>query len=680
MATRVDFECQKKDFETRSFRTTIADISPSMPQQTTRRYVLCRRVVYVLIPAVTLLIKVNSFDSAILKLPVLLLLSTLAAALYASEMFATGRFGWRRTPVDMALFGFGALIVLSHILNPREHANESLALWVSFLLCYAAGSQLFREKTDLQHLTDVIAATAVVVCAVGFVQYFFADRLMLEFYLGADHRISGTLGNSTFLGAFVVIVLPFLSFRALEGRIGRRRRVVFSVLATCLILVLLLSQSRSSIVACIIAMMLSGLLVVEKRAKLAATAGVILLLAALVAAALTPNLLSRFSSAFDFDAGSTLARRTFFWSAAWGAFLASPISGHGAGSFETAILPYRAPDYWMVKSEDIVPHAHNELLELAVEFGFAGPALFLLIMALAVRNGVRCTITGRPQERLLAAGMVAALVGTLLDNIVGVSLRQPPTGALAWIIAGMLSSMPFAPEENTVHARAFHAPRWLSLAPVVVWAVFAVSYTSSQLAVINADSENMAGFVARGQGRADVALNGFRAAAELNPRMRQYLSNYALELLKAGRFEDALLQVRRLRESSPHYPKSNLVEAIALLSLNRPAEALESIQRELKLRSHPEAYFIESLIHQNLGNRPAQRDALKASLSASIKGKLDYQVGTVGLTLATLCDTEQERTEARVLLERLQATFPDRREIAAALSAIAGNPDKGVGR
>ncbi len=83
-------------------------------------------------------------------------------------------------------------------------------------------------------------------------------------------------------------------------------------------------------------------------------------------------------------------------------------------------------------------------------------------------------------------------------------------------------------------------------------------------------------------GRIDDALAQYTEALRLDPADAEAHANIGLLLYLAGRPEDALASVDRALETSPDYPEALFFRGVILLrGLDRPADAIESLQRYL---------------------------------------------------------------------------------------------------
>jgi tetratricopeptide (TPR) repeat protein len=134
-----------------------------------------------------------------------------------------------------------------------------------------------------------------------------------------------------------------------------------------------------------------------------------------------------------------------------------------------------------------------------------------------------------------------------------------------------------------------------------------------------------------------------------------------------------------LQAISPNYPKSYLVQAASLLSLNKSSEALESIEKELKLRNHPEAYHVQSLIYRKLADSANEQASLENVLRSNIKGRITFQIDYACNRLTALSIAKNDCQRIRAIFEELIREFPDNPAVPRNLAAVymcLGEEDK----
>lgn len=627
---------------------------------------LLRGILYLLLASTTLVIAINANDSSVAKTPFLVLLASLMVIGFAAQAIWNGKIELRRSRADIPVVLMLGLMLVSTTYAPdRWTSLRALAIWLSFIICFFAGSQLFASQPDLTRLIRIIAAIASVVCAVGLIQYSFADKLYLNFFIGIDRRVSSTLTNATYLSGYIVLLFPTLLAFALAKRRTPRERLLFGLLLCALVFLLVATSTRSSLIAFVVS--IAMFVVLTRRARKTSIWAAGAIVAALsIALYLSPTMVRRIDYAFSQDPSSSFARRLYFWQAGFDAFKAAPLVGHGIGSLETAVLQYRSPEYWIVKSEDVVPHAHNEFVETAVDLGGFGVVLYLAILVTVVAAAVKTRARENPQEKLMAVGLLCSLVAILVDNLANMSLRVVPVGATAWLLMGVLAAQPFRKEPDM--SVAVHIPKLVALLPLLAWIAFAVWYTGEESRIYKSEAYLIKGIFEEQNGGFAASIPEFESSVTQNPHNLLARSNLILASLRIGHASEALQSSEQLRALSSRYPKVNLMEAAALIGMRQYKEALESINRELALRTHPEAYDYQAVAFRGLSDRAGELSALEGLLNACIKGQMPYAFELVAARTQELARTEQDNRHLKGIFEHLFSLFPSNRDIGLALA------------
>ncbi|MBM2840508.1 MAG: hypothetical protein HW412_1036 [Bacteroidetes bacterium] len=626
-------------------------------------------IVYLLLASTTWIVSINSYDSGILKGPVLVLFASLLVALFLAQAIWKRKFEFRSSPANTMVLLFLFLTLASTIYTRHDwESRQAITLWVPFVTCFFAGSQLLATKEDFTRLMIALAAIASLVCVVGLVQFFFREELFLDFFIGEGRRVTSTLANAVYLSAYVILLFPILlSFTVARER-KPRSRWMLGVLLCGLAFLLIATSTRSSIAAFIVSIALFSILSkrVKKKAFILSAAGVLIAMGSAVY--LSHGVVERIENVFRNEATSTLARRWYFWDAGYKAFRDAPFLGHGIGSYEAVMLEYRSPDYWVAKSEDVVPHAHNEVIETAVDLGVVGLLVYLMIAGTVLVSGLRKRSKETADNRLLRIGLSCSLIAIFVDNLVNMSLRVEPVGAHAWLFMGVLASMSLRSEPKS--AVTINLPRAVAVLPLGLWMIFAFWYGSRQADIYKADSHIIKGILAGEASDFAASVNEYRIAVTLNPHSLVARSNLALALLRTGRAGEALQAAEELQSLSPRYPKLNLIQAAALVSLRRNTEALEKIKMELTLRSHPDAYFYQAIAFKGLSDTTGELSALEHLLLASLKARILYQPAFVPQRLKELAHSEEDIKRFKNIYEQLYTLFPSDRSTVTTLAAL----------
>lgn len=625
-------------------------------------------IVFLLLGSTTLVITVNSYDSGIAKTPLLVLCASLLVVVYVAQTIRREKLEFRKTPADLPVLAFMVVMITSTSYSQDLWSSQqALMVWIPFIICFFAGTQLFAGQKELDKLIQAAAIAASMVCLVGLVQFFFNEELFLDFFIGKDRRVNSTLTNATYLSGYIALLFPtLLAFAIAEERKPWKRWSLIMLLSG-LAFILFVTLTRSSIAAFALSMILFGILSQHAKKKTFVWAAAVIVIASAILF-LSPILTKRIEESFKSDANSSFARRTYFWTTGYEAFKASPYFGHGIGSYWTVMLDYRSPEYWVVKSEDVVPHAHNELVETAVDLGAAGVIAYLAILGTVLVVGLKAPPNEGGRDRLLRVGLLCSVVAILIDNLSNVSLRAVPVGAAAWLLMGVLVSRPSTyPVRGS---RTLSVPQSLAYLPIGGWLVFTFWYGSQQLKLFTADAHIIRGIFSVIAKNVDLGIREYQFAVALDPHNLIARSNMTLALLMKGRNEEALLSAEQLQELSPRYPKSNLMRAAALVSLKRYPEALEFVDRELKLRSHPEAYFYKSAAFIGLGDSISEVRSLKDLLHANVKGQLAYQLEYVSKRVLQVVQRGEDLEEFREIYMQLALVFPSDKNIPAVIGEL----------
>jgi O-antigen ligase len=611
-----------------------------------------------------------AMDSTVVKMPVFVLSATFATGLLLSANLLS-----RRSEVRFGIPGF---ILLAHLLlfllsawmnfNPVYTWNAFL-FEASCILVLWVTSRSYASREDLTSLLRGISWLTACLCLVGVLQYFDAGLLPFVFALGPERRVASLLGSSETFGSYLVIVIPLLLAMALVVRRSVRALVIYICLLGVAFLLLLLTQTRSSIAGFFVSIALFVLLTVRGR-----KGATILLIAALVLAGLAglgtlvrPDLGARFSQMFSGGPKSSFARRLYFWQAGRDAFLGSPVIGYGTGSFERAVFYYRSPDYWMVSSEDIVPHAHNEIIEIGVEYGAVGLLLSFVTAGLVFHRGLTRARTGTEWQKWLAAGIISAIAGIAVDNLANVTLRRSPIALLAWVLMGLLFSPAFSVPPYKAVRLPFRLPAWTVAIPWLLWGLLTFLFGRAQLKAVSADVHMADAMMSRGRHDAPAALGGYKAAVNADPHNLMARWYLAQGYLDGFQWENALRSVTELQQLSPRYPQSSLMKAMALYRLQRYPESLESIEKELGQRSHPFSYLVQASTFRALSDELREREAIVRLLRKVIESGQPFAYHNSCQRLVEITRSEDQVNENLGLFNSLEAIFPQEHDFFASL-------------
>lgn len=420
-------------------------------------------------------------------------------------------------------------------------------------------------------------------------------------------RLSYPLGNELWLAACLLPGAPIAIGLAM-GRDGAsnsprpaRRWVVSAmwfVVAGLILAALLLTRSRSGLAGLAAAGLAMVCLLIGKRARR------IVLLVALVGgagAAMGLNQLAR-SGGTATRSHSIRTRVNYEWPYAMRLLMDKPVLGHGDGSYSMLAGQFAREDqledpmtlrfdeqYW-------TGHAHNEYLEQAADIGVVGAGAYLIALILTLVYSARaCDRRGEGSgvNRLVIAGLSAALVGMAVDHFGEPSIREPggpvvflTVWALTWAAVRRERTEQFEMQElhrlsNGVvrlsGVALLAAVAWLGLAGLHDWHA-AIGRAHADAAMAEGDMEDA---VAHADYAADRTMDPFQRnlARLIAIRARSMAFQSSLDAGDAppdtamlNRAGEAVIRLSQLRADVPRFLQLSRLEADLALNLGRAAQ------------------------------------------------------------------------------------------------------------
>jgi len=511
---------------------------------------------------------------------------------------------WPRPLLFLVLALAGTwLLATATSLSPR------ISLWGSYewrqgsytLLCYLAlfglAAARLRSLDQSDRLLIAILFASLPVSLYGIVQYAGLDPLPWQ--AAVENRAVSTLGHPNFLGAYLVMVAPLAAVRLLAAK-NTAGRLAFGGLLAVQGLCLLLTFSRSGWLAALGSGLVFLFLLAWIRGRLrlfwrAAAIVTLFVSGVFLLAYADPGGLvsaSPFEPLHSALRGKSAAARIRFleWQAVPSLIASRPALGYGPDTFPLAFSRVYPAEMTVYGGPNATgEHAHNQILDLAVDAGIVGAVLYLAVIAAVVVRGLaalrRTTDSGR---RLLLAGLISAVVACLLQHQLSFLTVTP--AAFLWLYLGWIESLapraePLPETERPVPARR------LALGPLV--AIVAVGALGlivvTNLLPVVADL-----YAARGKDLAEAAkwddsVTAYQRALHLAPGQDRYYALLAQSYLASserkdtfGQAEEALAQAVRL---SPYDLNYALDQAElyyrwgAAIDPSRLALALDACQR-----------------------------------------------------------------------------------------------------
>lgn len=288
------------------------------------------------------------------------------------------------------------------------------AIYFVFILMYFVIINTVVDKKKLKGLLTMFVMSGVLVCLYGIAQYLFGwdtsqawmDENMFE---DIKMRIYSTLGNPNVLGEYILLVLP-ASIGLMWTAKKFPAKVVYAGISAMMFGALILTFSRGCWIGILVA---AAIFITFAAGKLW---GLGLIALPIIPMILPESIINRFSSIGNMDDSST-SYRVYIWMGTLAMMKDFWLSGIGMGQQAfTAVYPFYS------YNGIIAPHAHNLFLQILVECGIAGIAVFLIALFLLIRRvmvGYQAGGKGHPLSvcmTALTAGLCGFLVQGMFDN------------------------------------------------------------------------------------------------------------------------------------------------------------------------------------------------------------------------------------------------------------------------
>ena len=359
----------------------------------------------------------------LLALPFLPTMLLAAACLYVDMAFFFKLLRCKRVlrleAVDLGVAAFGVVQLLLGGLTSLRPAQSirQVAVYGVFMLTYFMAANSVRSRQMAQKTVLALILSCFAASMLGVYQNFVgvestASWIDSEMFAEIGARVVGPFDNPNVFGEYLIMLLPLAVALVLTRRGAQRLIGAAVTLAAGAALVYTWSRG-----AWLGAMASVGLLLVLYHAVLLRLVVPAIVALPFVAAALPSAIVSRLTSIGNLADTST-AYRVSIWTASVNMLKDIFESGIGTGSAAfSAVYPAYA-----LGGAAYALHAHNLYLQIFVELGVVGIAVFVLMLFFFFRSVFSCyrTLGDRTQATTILAmglGVFALLVQGLTDNV-----------------------------------------------------------------------------------------------------------------------------------------------------------------------------------------------------------------------------------------------------------------------
>lgn len=293
-------------------------------------------------------------------------------------------------PIFISLTVFSGLFLLAALLG----VNPDFSFWSNFergegafqiihyFLFFALLVLLFTKKEEILDLLKFNLGISLAVSLYALLQLNNPFSKFLTIF-GASPRVSGTLGNPSYLAAYLIIaialgLLLFLNIKKISWKIILAAILVFQGL------IIWQTQTRGAILGILVSLivfLITNIFVLKKsiipRFYLIIILIVLISLPLILLLTKDANFWKEFPKILRFTNTSSLEQRFWTWESAFIGFLERPILGWGAENFPYVFDKYYNPKHYGIES--FFDRAHNIFLDYLINGG-----ILLLISYLAI--------------------------------------------------------------------------------------------------------------------------------------------------------------------------------------------------------------------------------------------------------------------------------------------------------
>lgn len=329
--------------------------------------------------------------------------------------FAEENFKWRFDGMGVTVMLFLTVLLISCLFSFARGA--SLTVWMMYAVFggfYFVIVNTVKSKEQAYALLKIFAISGALVALYGVMQYIFgwatADTWIDEEMFESNvTRVYSTLANPNVLGEYLLLVIPVTAIFALNEKWKHLSKWAYIGMFLVSVLCLVLTQSRGCWIGFILA---AALFVTFYEGKWWAFVPFLLLLAPMF---LPESVIERFASVGDMKDTST-SYRVYIWLGTLGLIKSFGLGGIGMGE---AAFQHVYP--FFMYNAVVAPHSHNTFLQMVVESGLGGLAVFAALAVVFFMKMHTMHKTGERKSRIstsalaLSCGIAGFLVQSMFD-------------------------------------------------------------------------------------------------------------------------------------------------------------------------------------------------------------------------------------------------------------------------
>lgn len=327
--------------------------------------------------------------------------------------------------------------------------NITCLLFFFFVSLYVDGRKAFW-------ILWAVAVSGILVSMLTYLQFTGYHVL----FRGAHTQgvVTGTIGNSNYLGAYLLFPIFALSglFFLLKGKL----RWLAALLLIFVFGVFLCSRARASWLASGISIPLFIIIImgiykfsipdyIKTKPKNVVGYGILIIALLVCLWSVAPQRFHSMMKIENWTETTSLKYRTKYFHAAWWLFKQSPLFGTGLWSYRNMVYDAQAeinkidPGYFKDYGNPKPRRVHNEYLEILNDGGLVAAAFLLILFVVVMRHGWRVIRDDKVkvQERLIAATAFASLTAIMIAAVFFFPFRINSTLFMTALMMGIMEGV-----------------------------------------------------------------------------------------------------------------------------------------------------------------------------------------------------------------------------------------------
>lgn len=553
--------------------------------------------------SLTLGVSINTPTLVVIKSSLLHLGALLLALVWLYSAFSSANLRIITTPLFYLFISW--LIVMGISASFAEFtwpAVDYLLNYASYATVCFISIQLFRDEIRLRRGMLILILLLAVTSLHALAQYTGFSPFYWEFR--PIPRPYATFGNAVHFSGFLVLILPL----ALSSTLNRKTwlvRSIYGLITLIAVAALILTHTRAAwlVSGAGFILVLTYFYRANWKKAIIANMGIILIFMSSVL--LMPSVRLRFFQLFN-PASRTYSERVHIWEAARNMFDINRFVGYGPGSFPIYFHRFRDPFYRLHEFSDLTAHVHNDYLEFLIELGPVGLLIFLIMIGLIFKSGLK-----GESNRPLSIAILGGLGGSLILSLINVAGHNTAVAVLFWMMSGMVINLNQPRSTDLKIPSTFRWIGWLFFFGGVGGLFYLSNYEYQTF-----QSQRMAK-------RGDLALvkNEFRAAnhfyqraLERQPANPQFWAQAGFIQLKQQDYPSALKSFEELKTLSPWYPDGDFYRGECYRLLSDSLSALTAYKSSLARIEDGKHHFRYGSLLIGRGDTAASRYHLKKAI------------------------------------------------------------------